>query len=241
MTDAIVLRSRNLGEADKIVTFFSRSNGKLDAVAKGLRRTKSAIGGRLQLLSEVRVALHRGRNLDVVAQAATIRSYWTDLVRPDALAAGSLVAELVDLFCEPDLPLDEVYALLCGAAAAIAGAESPAALVPRFELRLLHALGLAPAADACVRCGRSFDRHGAWLDLEAGGLGCENCYGARGDGHALAAEDVENFRSLGAPRNGSTKPVLIATPRVARAVDDLITFHLGRRPKARALLDAFAH
>ena len=73
-------------------------------------------------------------------------------------------------------------------------------LVPRFQLRLLHALGLAPAGDACVRCGAGFEQHGAWLDLEAGGLGCERCYGARGDAHALNAADVANFRALGAER-----------------------------------------
>jgi len=234
-----VLRARNLGEADKIFTLFTRAHGKVNAVGKGVRRPKSALGGRLELLSEATVTLHRGRNLDVIAQVQTLRSYWMQLVEPDALAAASLVAELVDLFCEPELALDDIYTLLVGAVKAIAAAPAPAALIPRFQLRLLHALGLAPSADFCIRCGTTLEENGAWVDVDAGGLGCERCYGARGDAHAFDAGDVANFRALGAPRGGA-RATLAATPKVARAVDDLVTFHLGRRPRARALLDTFA-
>lgn len=219
-------------------TFLTRERGKVDAVAKGARRPRSAIGGRLEPLAEVRVSLHKGRSLDVVSEVRTIRSYWSDLVRPDALATASLFAETIDLFCEPDLPLPEIYTLLAGAVGAVAASDAPATLVPRFQLRLLHALGLAPADDACVRCGDSFNEHGAWLDLEAGGLGCERCYGARGDAHAFEAADVANFRALGAQRG--TGAALFATMKVARATDDLITWHLGRRPKSRALVHEFS-
>jgi len=235
-TDAIVLRARPLGEAGRVYTLLTRERGKIDAVAKGVRRPKSATGGRLQPLAEVRVALHRGRSLDVITEVRTIASHWNGLVRPDAFATVSLFAETVDLFCEPELPLPEIYALLAGAVAAVAASDAPATLIPRFQLRLLDALGLAPAADACVRCGADFDDHGAWLDLESGGLGCERCYGARGGADALGAADVANFRALGAARGSGSGAARTATAKVARAVDELITWHLGRRPKARALV-----
>ena len=235
-----MLRARPLGEADRVYTLLTRQRGKVDAVAKGARRPRSSLGGRLEPLAEVRVALHRGRSLDVITEVRTIASYWNGLVRPDALATASLFAETVDMFCEPDLALPEIYALLAGAIGAVAASATPAGLVPRFQLRLLHALGLAPADDACVRCGRPFDpstssgQAVAHLDLEAGGLGCTRCYGVRGDAHALDAADVANFRALGAERG--TGAALTATLRVARAADDIITWHLGRRPKARALV-----
>ncbi len=229
-----MLRARPLGEADRAFTLLTRDRGKVDAVAKGIRRPRSAMGGRLEPLAEVCVALHKGRSLDVIVEARTIASYWSGLARPDALATASLCAETVDLFCEPELPLPEIYALLAGAIRAVSASDAPSTLVPRFQLRLLHALGLAPAGDACVRCGNGFDHHGAWLDLEAGGLGCERCYGARGDAHALDAGDVENFRALGAERGAGA--ALRATMQVTRAADDLVTWHLGRRPKSRALV-----
>ena len=228
-----MLRARPLGEAGRVYTLLTRERGKVDAVAKGARRPRSAIGGRLELLAEARIALHKGRSLDVIVEVRTIRSHWAGLVRPAAFATASLFAETVDLFCEPELALPEIYALVGAAAAALAASEAPATLVPRFQLRLLHALGLAPADDACVRCGGALET-GAWLDLEAGGLGCERCYGARGDAHALDAQDVANFRALGAVRGEGA--ALLATPKVARAADDLISWHLGRRPKARALV-----
>jgi DNA repair protein RecO (recombination protein O) len=196
------------------------------------------MGGRLEPLAEVRVALHKGRSLDVITEVRTITSYWNGLVRPDALATASLFAETIDLFCEPELALPEIYALLAGAIAAVAASASPAGLVPRFQLRLLHALGLAPADDACVRCGAGLGDRGAWLDLEAGGLGCERCYGAQGDAHAFDAADVANFRALGAERGSGA--ALLATLRVARAADDIVTWHLGRRPKSRALVYEFS-
>jgi len=229
-----VLRARPLGEADRVYTLLTRERGKVDAVAKGVRRAKSSIGGRLELLAEVRVALHRGRSLDVITEVRTITSHWSGLVRPEAFATSSLFAETVDLFCEPELPLPEVYALLAGAVAAVAASDVPATLVPRFQLRLLDLLGLAPATGACVRCGEDFNDHGAWLDLDEGGLGCERCYGARGDAHALSAQDVANFRALGAERGSGAART--ATPKVARAVDEIVTWHLGRRPKSRALV-----
>lgn len=232
-----MLRARPLGEADRVFTLLTRERGKVDAVAKGIRRPRSSMAGRLEPLAEVRVALHKGRSLDVITEARTILSHWTGLCRPDALATASLFAETVDLFCEPDLALPEIYALLAGAIAAAAASATPASLVPRFQLRLLHELGLAPADDACVRCGEGFNQHGAWLDLEGGGLGCERCYGARGDEHALDAADVANFRALGAQRGSGA--ALTATLRVARAADDIVTWHLGKRPKSRALVYEF--
>lgn len=184
------------------------------------------------------LTFHRGRNLDIITSAQTVRSHWQGLVDPDTFASASLLAEIVDAFCEPDLAMPDVYELLRGAAAALAASDEPASLVPRFELRLLSALGLAPPDDACVRCMGPFNNHGAWLDVEAGGLTCERCGGARGELDHLQLHDVANFRAVGAPRGGPIRPVAIATPQTARAIDRLVTWHLGKRPKSRSLLDA---
>jgi DNA repair protein RecO (recombination protein O) len=228
-----------LGEADRIFTLFSTVRGKLDAVGRGVRRPRSPVGGQLQFLSEVCVTLHRGRNLDVITSVATVRSHWHGLVAPATFAAASLLAEIVDAFCELDLPMPEVYALLGGAVAALAASADPASLVPRFQLRLLAELGLAPPDDACVRCNSPFNALGAWLDVDSGGLTCERCGGGRGEVNHLRPDDVANFRAVGAMRGGPIRAVATATPRAARAIDELVTWHLGKRPKARALLDTF--
>lgn len=196
--EAIVLRMQPLGEADRILTLFSRERGKLRAVAKGVRRTQSKFGARLDFFSRANMALHTGRNLDVITSAASIAGVWEALVDPDVYAFVSYVAEVVDGLSEPGLPVPEVYDLLCEiegvladgrAKAEMEPVESRAArdlgrvvesLRPVFDLKLLAALGFGIGLDACARCGtplgrRPFAGGRAALSPEAGGLVCRRC------------------------------------------------------------------
>jgi DNA repair protein RecO (recombination protein O) len=209
-TDAFVLRGRNLGEADKIFTLFTRLRGKIDAVAKGVRRIKSQNAGRLEFLTEAALTMHAGRSLDVITGASILHSEWEGIVQPGAFAAANVVAELVDAFC---------------------------------ELRLLDVLGVLPSLDACVRCGESVEgAREVWLDPSAGGLVCGACHSG-GDAGKLEAGEIENVRGLAAPRanRGTIAATAIAMPPVARAVDALLVYHLGKRAKASAFLEEMAH
>lgn len=227
-----MLRARPLGEADRIVTLFTRELGKVDAVAKGIRRPKSHFAGRLEFANECALTMHRGRSLDVIVSAQIVRAPWQRLVEPARFAAAGLVAELIDAFCEPDLAMPETYDLLTGALAALETVDEPRALLPRFELRLLDLLGLAPPPDRCVRCTQVLGS-AVWVDAQAGGLVDESCRERWRDLPSFDADDRENFRALAVGRGG-TAPAARARPRVARAVDELVAHHLGRRPKAGA-------
>lgn len=239
-TDAFVLRGRNLGEADRIFTLFTRERGKLDAVAKGVRRIKSHNAGRLEFLTEAELTLHAGRSLDVITGATILHSEWEGIVRPPSFAAASVVAELVDAFCEPEFAQDEIYVLLRGVVHALASASQPASLLPRFELRLLDLLGLLPSLESCVRCGN--DLRGAaeaWLDPPSGGLVCGACHRG-GEAGRLNAAEIDNVCALAVSR-GARGATTSAMPAVARAVDALVTYHLGKRAKATAFLEELAH
>lgn len=231
-TSAIVLRGRAYGEADRILTLFTTERGKVDAIAKGIRRTKSTMGGRLEFSNEVQLTMHRGRNLDVVSSAEIERANWLGIVQPERYAAANVVIELVDGFSEPDLPLPDVYDLLSRVLAAIARSDEPLGLLPRFSLRLLDALGLAPATDVCARCGALLDGRDAWLDLQQSGFACEKCMPAWHHGTHLDRDDMENIRALAAPAGGTVKASHRATRAAAQAVEALVNEHLGRRPKA---------
>ena len=230
-TNAVVLRGRQLGEADRIFTLFTDQRGKLDAVAKGVRRPKSHLSGRLEFGNECVMTMHRGRSLDVIVAADIARAPWSKLVDPDRFAVFSLVAEVVDAFCEPDLPMPDVYALLTGAVAAIAASDEPRSLIPRFSIRLLCALGLDPAVDCCVRCSLDFEGH-AWLDPDAGGLICAACRERWRDLIEFDEADLQNVRAVGAAKGSAARATVRATPRVERAIETLLAHHLGRRPKA---------
>jgi DNA repair protein RecO (recombination protein O) len=227
-TSAVVLRGRNYGEADRILTLFSTQHGKMDAIAKGARRTKSHLAGRLEFGNEVLLGMHRGRNLDVIVSADIEAAHWAQLVEPERFAAASIVIELVDAFCEPDLAQPEIYALLTAALTALARSKEPLALLPRFEMRLLHEMGLAPRLDACMVCGRALD--GGALDVEQGGVACARCAGSWRSALHLDEADFLSLRALAATQ----KTVVRATSRAAAAVDALVAHHLGRKPKAGA-------
>jgi DNA repair protein RecO (recombination protein O) len=234
-TRGIVLRGRQLSEADRIMTLFTRERGKLDAVAKGIRRMRSHLAGRLELANECDFLMHRGRSLDVIVSAETLAAPWPRLVEPERYAVVSLVAETLDAFCEPDLALPDVYDLLAGAIGAIAVSSDPRSLLPRFSLRLLEMLGLAPPLDRCVRCGSALASDTLWLDAEAGGIIDVACRERWRDLPELTPLDLENLRALAVPK-GSGPAAVHSTPAAAAAVAELVAHHLGRRPKAIAYL-----
>jgi DNA repair protein RecO (recombination protein O) len=233
----VVLRGRQLGEADRIVTLFTSERGKLDAVAKGVRRARSHLAGRLEFANECEFLMHRGRSLDVIVSAETLHGAWSQLVEPERYAVAAVVAELIDAFCEPDLALPEIYALLTGAIAAIAASCAPRTLLPRFSLRLLEMLGLAPPLSNCVRCGSALPSGSVWLDAEAGGVIDARCREGWRDLPELQQRDLENLRALALPK--SSAATLRATAPAAAAVDELVAHHLGKRPKALAHLATF--
>lgn len=231
-TSGIVLRGRTYGEADRILTLFTTERGKIDAIAKGVRRTKSHLAGRLEFANEVALGMHRGRNLDVVVSADIQSAHWQNIVAPERFAAANLIVEMIDAFCEPDLPLPDVYALLSGALRALGQSDDPLALVPRFSFRLLDALGLAPPVDTCIRCGASLLGKTGWLDLEQGGFAGEECRVSWREVLSLDESDLLNLRSLAAPVGGDVRPSARANRRSAQAIEALVNHHLGRRPKA---------
>jgi recombinational DNA repair protein (RecF pathway) len=183
--------------------------------------------------------MHRGRSLEVIVSADILAAAWTKLVEPERYAVASVAAELIDAFCEPDLELPEVYALFSGMLGAVASSQEPRALLPRFSLRLLDLLGLAPPANNCVRCASPLDDGTAWLDAEAGGFIDTACRERWRDLAEVDAADRENFAALCAPKS-ATSASRRARPNVARAIDDLLAHHLGRRPKSVAHLAEFA-
>ena len=226
-----MLRARPLGEADRIIRLFTSERGKLDAVAKGVRRAKSHFAGRLEFGNECELQMHQGRSLDVIVNADIVRAPWERLVEPERFATAQLVAELIDAFCEPDLAVPEIYGLLSGVLGAIAASDAPRSLIPRFSLRLLASLGIEPPVDTCIRCGKPFAEAHAWVDPQAGGFICATCRERWRDLAELDAGDLQNLTELCAPR-GTARAALFARPRVSAAIEEIIVHHLGRKPKA---------
>ena len=154
--DGIVLRTQKLGEADRIVTLLARRSGRIRAVAKGVRRTRSRFGARLEPFTHVDLLLYTGRSLDIITQAETLRAYGKPLARDyPRYTAGTAMLETAERFTpvekEPSL---RQFLLLVGGLRALGADEHPPRLVlDAFLLRSLAVAGYAPALDECAVCG----------------------------------------------------------------------------------------
>jgi len=154
--DGIVLRTQKLGEADRIITILGRTSGRVRAVAKGVRRTKSRFGARLEPFTHVDLMLHTGRSLDIITQAEVIRPYGAPLAGDyPRYTAGVAMLETAERFTPVEKePALRQLLLLIGGLRALGDAEhAPGLVLDAFLLRSLAVAGYAPALQECARCG----------------------------------------------------------------------------------------
>ncbi|GAB3129393.1 DNA repair protein RecO [Glaciibacter psychrotolerans] len=172
--EAVVLRTQKLGEADRIVTLLTRHNGKVRAVAKGVRRTGSKFGARLEPFMVADVQLYEGRSLDVITQAESLGSYGAQITAdyPSYTAASAMV-ETADKLTESEGSLQQ-YLLLVGALRSLSRHEHGASLtLDSYLLRALSMAGWAPSFQDCSRCG-AVGPHSAVV-VQLGGVVCADC------------------------------------------------------------------
>ena len=172
--EVAILRTHKLGEADRIVTMLSRRHGKVRAVAKGVRRTSSRFGARLEPFMVADVQLYQGRNLDIVQQAESLGSYGADIaVDYDSYTAASAMVETADRLNEAEATPQQ-YLLLVGGLRALSTAEhAPRSILDSYLLRAMALSGWAPALSACARCGAP-GPHRSFV-AQLGGAICEDC------------------------------------------------------------------
>ena len=173
--EGIVLRTQKLGEADRIVTLLTRGLGKVRVVGKGVRRTKSRFGARLEPAMMVDVQCYEGRSLDTVTQAECVAS-WGDVLARDytTWTAATAMLETADRLTEEREPSLQQYLLLAGGLRSMAEANhDPGLVLDAYLLRALAIAGWAPSFRDCVRCGAS-GPHRAF-NLAAGGTVCPVC------------------------------------------------------------------
>jgi DNA repair protein RecO (recombination protein O) len=174
-TTAIVLRQRRLGEADKIVTLFTPNLGKIDAVAKGVRRTRSKLAGHVEPLMHTSFMLARGRELDIVTQAQAIETFTELREDLDRTGRGLYAAELVDRFTPDRQENFQVFRLLLETLRRLTTEGQLDITLRFFEMRLLGYLGYQPQMKECVGCGEALKPETNGWSPEAGGVLCPGC------------------------------------------------------------------
>ena len=229
----VVLRSIRLGEADRIVSFVTEGRGKVRAVAKGVRKTKSRFGARLEPTVHVSLLLYEGRELDIVTQAEAIDHFRAVREDLDRLTRATQMLEAVDQVAQERQANPPLYQMLVGALRALA-ARDATLIVPAFFWKLLSLEGFHPWLEACATCGATDDL--VMFDLGQGGVLCRTC--GRGATPITPGSLALIRRILG----GGLGPAL-NEPRsaVTDAVADLATRaleqHLERRLRSMVLPD----
>jgi DNA repair protein RecO (recombination protein O) len=175
-TEGVVLRSIRLGEADRVLHLYTAERGRVGAVAKGVRRVRSRLGGRLEPLSRVRLVLHEGRGeLATVSQADTVHAHSGLRERRASLERAGQACEAVLRLLDSAEPNRPAYNLLCNELALLDASPSAAsrAQALAFRAKLLLTAGFAPELAACAACGEG--EHLGAFSPSAGGVVCAGC------------------------------------------------------------------
>lgn len=228
----VVLRTYKLGEADRIVVILTEHHGKVRAVAKGVRKTMSKFGARLEPLSHVRLLLYQGRELDIVSQAESVESLAPLVSDLDHLTNGLALVEAVDQMTLDREPAPHVYRMLVGALKTVAERSSPL-IVAAFYWKLLASEGVRPELDECVRCGGTDSL--VAFDVAEGGVLCRSCR----SGAPLSAPALELMRMIlgGRLNEALDVPAGPVTHEVAGHANRALEHHLERRLRTVAMFE----
>lgn len=230
---AVVLRTYKLGESDRIVVLLTEEHGKIRAVAKGVRKTNSKFGARLEPMSHVRLLLSQGRELDIVSQADSVETLRPMLQDLDHLTNGIAVLEAADQMTLDREPAPHLYRMVVGALRTI-GERSGPLVVPAFYWKLLAADGLRPELDMCVRCGE--DTQLVAFDMDQGGALCRNCR----TGAPLSDDALEVMRMIlgGRLNEALDLPASRTTHEVAAHATRALEHHIERKLRTVAMFEA---
>ena len=226
----VVLRTYRIGEADRIVVLLTEHHGKVRAVAKGVRRTSSKFGGRLEPMSHVSMLLWQGRgDLDIVNQAEMIDSFRTVREDLDRVTRGLSLLEVADQLAQERHADPRLYGMLVGALGALGDTgRDPLLVAPAFFLKALALDGSGPVLDGCALCGERADEvELVAFDLVHGGALCRGCR----RGRPMSAAALTLLRSI---LGGGLGSVLQGAPpegadEVSALAAEAMEAHLDRR------------
>ncbi len=179
VTDAINLKSYNLSEADKIIVMYSKDKGLIRGVAKGVKKPKSKLGARMDLLVANKLMLYKGKNMDTICQAEALNTFHKIRQNMDKIFYSMYISEVVNNFgVEEDPCSKEVYELLYKALEKISNAENKVEIllsVLKFQLKMMQISGFGVELECCLCCGEHIKDEKMFFSDKMGGIICARC------------------------------------------------------------------
>jgi DNA repair protein RecO (recombination protein O) len=195
-TEAIIIKKNKLGEADRILTLCTPHFGKIQAVAKGVRRPKSKMAGHLELLTHSQISLSSGRTLDTITGCQTINSYLPVKNDFTLTSYGLYLAELTDHFTVDRQENNEVFVLLRDALELLCHVSNRDILLRHFEMKLLNETGFRPQLQQCIKCHKPLEPVSNYFNNNAGGVLCPSCSKDRNLIYTLSVNAIKILRIL---------------------------------------------
>lgn len=230
-TEAVVLRHRDWGEADRLLWLYTRKEGKVHALAKGVRKIRSRKAGHLEPFTRVTLLLARGRDFWIVTQAEAIDAFSNlrkDLVR---IGYASYIVELLDRFTYEGDENQRLYKLLADSLSRLNTAADPAVPLRYYEVHLLDLLGYRPQLFRCIRCENETQPEDQYFSISLGGVLCPRCGPYIPDASPISVDALRYLRHF--QRNPFSAISGITLPsRVNRQLEPFLqhyfTYHLER-------------
>jgi DNA repair protein RecO (recombination protein O) len=239
-TAAVVLRHRKLGESDKIITLYSPHLGKIDCVAKGVRKAKSRMAGHVEPLTQATFLLARGRTLDIVTQVETIESFQPIRGDLDRLACALYACELLDRFTEPHAANAGLYGLLLDTLHRIEKRDDAALTLRYYEMALLDEMGYRPELEECIACRARLEPVTNYWTAAGGGVACSACRRAESAVRTISPNAIKLLRLLLHGRWPDVARVNIDAAlavEMERALSEYLRWVLERDIRSAAFID----
>ncbi len=223
--EAIVLRHTDWGEADRLLWLFTREIGKIQVVAKGVRKPRSRKAGHLEPFTRVELLLAHGRDLPIITQAEAKDVYLT--LREDLVRVGyaSYVIELLDRFTYEEGENNSLYRLLSETLSRLNSEDQPAFGVRYYEVRLLDLVGFRPQLFHCVNCGEEILAEDQYFSFEKGGIFCPRCGKNEPSARAVSMPALKILRHFQRSRYSEAQRARLS-PAVDLELEELMGYYL---------------
>ncbi len=239
-TEAIIIKKIKLGEADRILTLYTPHLGKIQAVAKGVRRPRSKLAGHLELLTHSLVSLARGRNLDTIIGSQTINSFLPLKSELQLTSYGLYATELVDQFTADHIENYPLFQLLLETLKCLCQVANNDLVLRYFELHLLNQVGYRPQLQQCVSCRQPLEPTTNSFSSSAGGMLCPGCHQSQPLTYPVSVNALKVLRLLQSS-DYSTVVKLRMTPELSQQLEEVLRIYLKylleREIKSAAWLD----
>lgn len=243
-TEALVIRHSNFGEADRVLTLYSRENGKVRVVAKGVRKLKSRKAGHLEPFTHVQLQLARGRDLPIVTQAETIEAFSNIRNTLEITAQASYVLEILDRFTFDEEENRDLFRLAVEALQRLDAGIDPFYVNRYFELHVLDTLGFKPELFACVICRKPVQPVDQYFSAAQGGVVCPDCIG-RVEGarpvSMLALKFLRHFQRSDFKEATRAAPDLLVRGEMEDLLQHYISIQLDRRLNTPGFIRSIHH